>query len=879
MKSLLAIAMLLTLSTSLSAQVVIEGVVIDRATQKALAGANVTLHPVGEKRFVAYAITANNGTFSLKYSGELDKFLLRVRGISIETKEIEIDGRSQRIDIVVDAAEVQIKEVSVKPVDISRKGDTLSYNIASYIDVTDRTIGDVLKKLPGIKVAESGQINYNGRPISRFMIEGLDMLEGKYGVATNNILAKDIASAQVLENHSNIQALKDIEYSNQAALNLTLKETARGAWNVAALLGGGYKPAMWEAEVVPMYFSRSFQTLNTYKTNNSGNDVSRDVRSFYNILSGGPSLTSIRKPSLPPISRERYLDNNIHLVSANTITKLKKGYELVVNAHYLNDRQKARGWYSETHHLPQESAISIIEDVSATQLKEETELSLQLNTNTPKVYLKERLTFYGSWNRDRGGVVNGDEKIGQRKKQPRFTVRNIFESTKRWGQWVLRLNSNTYYTRQESSLLVAPNIYPNIFENATDYPNIKQNLDNNIFSTSNLVGTDYKHRRWVFSLKAKLNFQTEQMNSELFPQNDIGERRKPVEQMKNDMRWSKSELGPQLGVSYRIGELFSLSLNLPLEWNYVSMKDRVGKRNDSQSKFFFAPTITLDGKIHTNLSYSANVRFQKNTTGLADSYSGYIMADYRTFSSRISEIGENEGALYSGSLSYSNAFLSLFGSLEASYRTQKRDLTYNTIYDGTMSQIEVHRIDNRASDYNFEGSLSKGFPSIRTTLHLSGGYYGGKRESLRQGELVSSRHNTLFGDFSIEATPVQYFNLGYSANLEREKSRVEKLGDLEPILTFTQSLGINFIVKQRLRFNLSAEHYYNDAISGSDKNIYFLNALVSYTTKRIEYQLIGNNLLNTRNFKSVSYDDISSYSYSYRLRPLSVMFKVRFSLR
>lgn len=100
------------------------------------------------------------------------------------------------------------------------------------MDETDRSIGDVLKKLPGVQVLSSGQILYQNKAISKFYVEGLDLLKGKYGIATQNIEAKNVASVQVLENHQPIKALKDMEIPEEAAINLKLKQSALGAFSL-----------------------------------------------------------------------------------------------------------------------------------------------------------------------------------------------------------------------------------------------------------------------------------------------------------------------------------------------------------------------------------------------------------------------------------------------------------------------------------------------------------------------------------------------------------------------------------------------------------------------------------------------------------------------
>ena len=61
--------------------------------------------------------------------------------------------------------------------------------------------------LPGIEVALTVSIKYNGKPINKYYIEGLDLLEDRYGIANNNIPAETVDKVQVLENHQPIRVL------------------------------------------------------------------------------------------------------------------------------------------------------------------------------------------------------------------------------------------------------------------------------------------------------------------------------------------------------------------------------------------------------------------------------------------------------------------------------------------------------------------------------------------------------------------------------------------------------------------------------------------------------------------------------------------------
>lgn len=103
-----------------------------------------------------------------------------------------------------------LKEVTVKADRIREQGDTITYNVGSFAQQQDRSISDVLKRMPGINVEQSGKIQYQGGVINKFYIEGSDLLGGKYGIATNGISHEDVGAAEVMENHQPMQVFQFI---------------------------------------------------------------------------------------------------------------------------------------------------------------------------------------------------------------------------------------------------------------------------------------------------------------------------------------------------------------------------------------------------------------------------------------------------------------------------------------------------------------------------------------------------------------------------------------------------------------------------------------------------------------------------------------------
>ena len=231
------------------AQTVLQGTVRYAGSKEPVAGANVIFQSPDGARTLGYTIADADGKWSFGYKGSTDTIRIMVTGFNLKASFRTMPVSIGSVDFLVEYEELQIKEVTVKAEPVKRHGDTLNYYVSAYIDtLVDRSIGDVLKKMPGIDVAKNGQIYYNNRPINKFYIEDMDLMGGRYGVAVNNVRAEDVASVEVMENHQPVKVLAGFEFSPDAAINLRLKRSAKGSLIATFLLGTGYTPWLWTGE-------------------------------------------------------------------------------------------------------------------------------------------------------------------------------------------------------------------------------------------------------------------------------------------------------------------------------------------------------------------------------------------------------------------------------------------------------------------------------------------------------------------------------------------------------------------------------------------------------------------------------------------------------
>ena len=202
--------------------------------------------------------------------------ILSVLALVLHAASIMAQHANERLDSIINSLE--LKEVVVTAKKIRQSGDTISYSAATYRGKNDKTLEDLLRKMPGIEVKADGQITFNGQWINEFYIEGLDMLGGNYGVATRNIDARDIGTVQVLQNHQDVKLLRGVKSGNAPAMNIKLKQNALGIWTSTLQAAFGSQPDLsWDASASLMNFRRKAQNISVYKTNNTGNDLRADV--------------------------------------------------------------------------------------------------------------------------------------------------------------------------------------------------------------------------------------------------------------------------------------------------------------------------------------------------------------------------------------------------------------------------------------------------------------------------------------------------------------------------------------------------------------------------------------------------------------------------
>jgi outer membrane receptor protein involved in Fe transport len=92
-------------------------------------------------------------------------------------------------------------------------------------------------------------------------------------------------------------------------------------------------------------------------------------------------------------------------------------------------------------------------------------------------------------------------------------------------------------------------------------------------------------------------------------------------------------------------------------------------------------------------------------------------------------------------------------------------------------------------------------------------------------------------------------------------------------------MQVNIFPTKMLTVIFRAEHQYNSTIINGDRYTSFADAGVKFKQKQLDLELEFNNIFNSKQYVSASYSNVSTYYYTYNLRPANILLRARFKLK
>ena len=175
----------------------------DRKDKEPIGYASVYLIPEGDTTITHFAISDPEGkvAFDNVISG---RYQLNAEMIGYHPFRRVFDFSSHDNDLGAIRLEINKEYIDASTITavgnpITVKKDTIEYNASSFKVGADAVLGDLLKKMPGMEVNESGEVSVNGEKVDRITVGGRTFFFDDPSMAVQNLPAKIVDKVRIFD--------------------------------------------------------------------------------------------------------------------------------------------------------------------------------------------------------------------------------------------------------------------------------------------------------------------------------------------------------------------------------------------------------------------------------------------------------------------------------------------------------------------------------------------------------------------------------------------------------------------------------------------------------------------------------------------------------
>lgn len=824
------------------------GCVVDKQ-HVPLEAVSVVLLEKSSKKPLSFTRTDANGHFVLPYT-EKKASILTFNLLGYAKDSIDIGHFKSGHTIILKEQPYNIKEVKIKAPRIIQRGDTLTYLVNVFKQQQDRSIADVIAKMPGLQVNEDGTIEYQGRRINKFYIEGMDMLGSKYAQISENLSADQVESVQVYENHQKIKMLRGLSFSEQAALNIVLRDNAKNIWQGMVDLGLGSSlqnniDFLCNSRLNVMLFSRKMQTFSLYKFSNCGEELKEGInlRKFFGY--GMPETSDfVNNISLnvPDLNSSRTRMNNTHILSTNWLFEKGKDADLRFNLSGVFDETKVEEEVV-TEYTDIATDNRIAEYSQAKNHKDFVCGELLYRVNSDRLFLTNNVKANLTFDRGIGTALVNSQQQNQYVRPHKRTISDELEmmNALKNGQ---HLNSRVYlsYNYLPSKLLTTKGTL--------------QELNQTVLFWG--AATAFSHHL------AKINVQYS-ISNEGFTQHIV----ENYSQL--DLNYTQNTTKAIIEL-HNPNERFSWNIRLPLSL----LTQSFGK--EKHQSLEFEPNLSLTFKPNVHWSFVSNYSYSKQAMdGLelcqTPLFSSYLVQ--RCGNGKFYNMKMHMASIYA---SFKNVRYGLFASFRADYNYCPNSILYAHKLDGVIYRSTVTTQSKSINTFHTSGKLTKSFGS-KFSVGLSAYFSQSNSYSLWNDYSVANRFRNINASISLSFRPCVWFSVEEKSFLFHDESKQEQTGELatynQSTNTFNHTLDL-FVTPKKWVIQWKNEFYHSNDKSASFN--FFSDISLSYKLKDREISICLNNLMGNGTYKRKIIKSDYVTQTVHQLRPREFIIKYPFAL-
>jgi len=863
----------------------ISGVLLD-STQNPIAFANVILKTSDTKIIVTYTATNSEGYYFLK-TEKTGHFGLEFIALSYQKKSIPITLEIQQNKII--NATLAYEPVSLNEIilhteaAIKKRLDTTTFKASAFTKGNEQVVEDLLKNIPGVTVEEDGTIKVGNKAIEKVMVDGDDFFEKGYKLLTKNLNADAVENVQVYERYSNNKLLKGIEESERVALNLTLKEGNKQQWFGNMSLGYGVTTEnTYAVRTNLMSFGKKAKYYFLGNLNNVGTDATGDLNSLIRSSSiaepGGVGSAENAKSLLrlnssgPRIQRSKFNFNNTELASINGIFTLSNKLKLKTQGLFNWDENKFFRNSVREFQVENQSFINTEDfkmhkniftgfgkidfnfDISKTKTLEYTG-KFNASTNTTNADLLFNTTPTIERLKEQNELI--DHKL---------TFTNKLEDTKVLLTTARVISEKTPQYYNNSQFLFAE-----LFPDAGQVEGVSQTSENKLFfaGTETHFLSRYKNGN-LLEIQAGQTYRKDRLitrfsffenETEQFP---IG--------YSNNLTYEVLDFYSKINYLYKYRNINFIT---QLAAHQLFNKLNTQEESQNQSPFYVNPMVGFNWKINGKNKITSQYRYTSTNSNLEQVYPNLVLTSFRNFSS-----GTNDFNPLNKSSVFVEYTLGNWG--DKFYAVTSLNYSKDNDFFSTQSQItpdfSVSEIVKFSGRENISASttIDRYIKPISSNIKLNIAVTNATFKNSVNN--VFRDINSLFSRYGMEVRSGFLGSFNFHLGSNWLKSEIKSNNFSFNSTRNTSFLDITVNINKHLNFYLQNERYYFKELERTNNTYYFSDFTARYTpnNKKLNFMLSGQNLLNTKTFRDVYINEITSSTTKYSLRERTILLSVDF---
>ncbi|MBC7651921.1 MAG: hypothetical protein H7101_09235 [Deinococcales bacterium] len=835
----------------------------------------------------SFTITKKDGFFSINIANANQKLLLQVSMIGYKDYNEQINSLNKDISLTIYLEKFigVLPEVNVKTVlPITKNGDTTKYRVSAFEKGNENSLSDLLKKLPGISVDENGKASFNGKPISRVLLENDDLLGSDYSAITNNSGISGIERIDVIENYKDNSRLENAKAKgNETVINLQYKKKLVRLFGNSSVGGSlqdyeiknsntgivGKHKFLLTANInsIGNLAARIFGIGNNLEPISNANEQLPHPLQFYTA----PVQFYDTKPLT--ISDARLFTNASNLITINHLVKPIKTFSIKINANYLHDNYSQTSSTKQIINTSSTTPLVIEETNATTKHNQLVNFSSEINwliSNSSQAIVQYNSNYINLNQRKDGTLfssINGQEVVDKKRHQ----FLNLI-TTKVFGEnKILSLqfvyNSNHLYNQYT----VANPLSDTSFGVSVYYKHLLQYYQ--LPSTLLSAQVKYQFKMGTFNCNFILATNNEQIDisNRTALYNKVDSMVQLPVSYNGSMDLVVNQSTASFGVSKEFSKKLSVSLNICALYIKQSLSNAYAT-NILASNMFFTPSLSSQYRFSNKKIAFFNLDMQPVYPSVSQLYDANVFTSLNAINKGTNQFNYNSG--YGLSIGYFfidpiqsgiiyNAFVTV--------RNSPPNYLTNISNRGLLIFSDYIPFNEKNSFFIFSNKIEKNIASIKSFAIVNGSLtYASLYSSANLSFIVNrSTSYTLEGKLRTNWNKWFNINIGLLFQSQSQKSRGSTYN--QPAIKSSDVIAnatISLKLQHKLFIDFQNDYYVNHSYNTSVRSLFFTDILAKYViTNRFSASLSLCNIFNQTSFTKSDIGPIQTNVSDFGLRP------------